>query len=72
MYLGILLIHPDDHAQTIAIKAIVRAYGLSLIIREGIVDRAASLSISEVGKFPILFRADGSKLFDYVAITLYG
>ncbi|KAF7175114.1 hypothetical protein CNMCM7691_006518 [Aspergillus felis] len=59
-----------DHCRTIAIKAVAKANGLDLEIRE--TPRTPEhLSISKLGKVPAFEGADGFKLFECMAIALY-
>jgi elongation factor 1-gamma len=59
-----------DQCRTIAIKAVAKANGLDLDIRE--MPRTPDhLSISKLGKVPAFQGADGFKLFECMAIALY-
>ncbi|KAL5041365.1 hypothetical protein BDW71DRAFT_217891 [Aspergillus fruticulosus] len=70
MVFGTLYTFPGDHCRTIAIKAVAKANGLELDIRE--TPRTPEhLSISKLGKVPAFQGADGFKLLECMAIALY-
>ncbi|WEW55389.1 elongation factor EF-1 gamma subunit [Emydomyces testavorans] len=70
MVFGTLYTFPGDQCRTIAIKAVAKANGLDLDIRE--TPRTPDhLSISKLGKVPAFQGADGFKLFECMAIALY-
>ncbi|PKX89994.1 glutathione S-transferase psoE [Aspergillus novofumigatus IBT 16806] len=70
MVFGTLYTFPGDQCRTIAIKAVAKANGLNLDIRE--TPRTSDhLSISKLGKVPAFQGADGFKLFECMAIALY-
>ncbi|KAL4755854.1 glutathione S-transferase psoE [Aspergillus foveolatus] len=69
MTFGTLYTFPGDHCRTIAIKAVAKANGLELDIRE--TPRTPDhLSISKLGKVPAFQGADGFNLFECMAIAL--
>ncbi|EAW19780.1 glutathione S-transferase psoE [Aspergillus fischeri NRRL 181] len=70
MVFGTLYTFPGDQCRTIAIKAVAKANGLDLDIRES--PRTPDhLSISKLGKVPAFQGTDGFKLFECMAIALY-
>ncbi|KAJ0414067.1 glutathione S-transferase [Aspergillus carlsbadensis] len=70
MVFGTLHTFPGDQCRTIAIKAVAKANGLELDIRE--TPRTPEhLSISKLGKVPAFQGEDGFQLFECMAIALY-
>ncbi|KAI2730244.1 hypothetical protein CBS147332_2096 [Penicillium roqueforti] len=70
MSFGTLYTFPGDQCRTIAIKAVAKDNGLDLDICE-MPRTPGHLSISKFGKVPAFQGADGLKLFECMAITLY-
>ncbi|RDL31024.1 putative elongation factor 1 gamma-containing protein [Venustampulla echinocandica] len=70
MVFGTIYTFPGDQPRTIAIKAVAKANGLDLDVRE--TPRTPEhLSVSKLGKVPAFEGADGFKLFESIAIALY-
>ncbi|KAI6080795.1 putative glutathione S-transferase [Hypoxylon rubiginosum] len=70
MVFGTLYTFPGDQPRTIAIKAVAKAHGLDLDIREE-PRTPEHLSVSKLGKVPAFESAGGFKLFECMSIAIY-
>ncbi|KAI1814263.1 putative glutathione S-transferase [Poronia punctata] len=67
---GTLFGYGNDHARTVAVKAVARANDLELDFRQDL-KSPDHLKVNKLGKVPAFEGTDGFKLFETIAIALY-